>query len=237
MSRSVSRFIVTGALSLLFLLGAGNALAQNADPNSGGPTKNDYRLRVVEPLDGATITGSTVRVTVANALPQSLSGTSRTSDMPNPTYRIYLGNTLKGQLKRDENVLTIDNVSVGDQKLVVEALNASGEVIGRKEINFRTVASTSSAAIPSVPAAEEKPAAPSSSYSATTATTTTSAPSVVQSAPAPEPIPAREPAELPQTASSAPRTAFAGLGLIAVGLLAARKSKPAKSTPLNPSRG
>lgn len=229
MSRSVSRFIVTGALSLLFLLGAGNALAQNADPNSGGPTKNDYRLRVVEPLDGATITGSTVRVTVANALPPSLSGTSRTSDMPNPTYRVYLGNTLKGQLKRDENVLTIDNVAVGDQKLVVEALNVSGEVIGRKEINFRTVASTSSAALPSAPAAEEKPPASSSSYAATT--TTTSAPPVVQSAPVPEP------AELPQTASSAPRTAFAGLGLIAVGLLAARKSKPAKSTPLNPSRG
>lgn len=222
MSRSISRFIVVGAASLLFLLGAGSALAQNADPNSGGPTKNDYRLRVVEPLDGSTVTGSTVRVTVANALPQTLSEGSRTSDMPNASYRVYLGNTLKGQLKRDETVLTIENVSVGDQKLVVEALNTSGEVIGRKEVNFRTAALATSEAPPAAEAV-----APSSSY-ASTKTTTTSA-SVVQSAS--EPAPAIAPATLPQTASSAPRTALAGLGLIAVGLIAARKPKPAKLAP------
>src|SRR5262249_57875118 len=41
---------------------AAAALGQNADKNSAGPTKNDYRLRVVEPAEGATVTGPTVRV-------------------------------------------------------------------------------------------------------------------------------------------------------------------------------
>jgi hypothetical protein len=131
--------------------------------------------------------------------------------------RVYLGNTLKGELKRDENVLTIENVPVGSQRLVVEALNVSGEVIDRKEIRFQTVAASSATTSSSTPMTEQKP--------------TADAPPAAPAAPAPErvavPATAPEPAtavkELPHTASGAPRAAMAGLALILAGLLVSRK--------------
>jgi hypothetical protein len=228
MSRRVSRSIFLGALSLFLLLGASNVLGQNADKNSAGPTKNDFRLRIVEPIEGATVTGSTVRVTVANGMPRTLQGSSRTNDMPNPSFRVYLGNTLKGELKRDDNVLTIENVPVGSQKLVVEALNPSGEIIDRKEINFQTVASSSPAALSSIPTTEPKPAASSeqkpAASSAATSTTTTNPPPVIEPAPAPAPATSLKAKTLPKTASSAPRAGLAGLALVLAGLLVSRKA-------------
>jgi hypothetical protein len=218
MFRRISRPIFLGALSVLLLLGAGSVLGQNADQNSAGPTKNDFRLRVIEPLEGTTVTGSSVRVTVGNGIEQPLqkSSSTRTSDMPNPSFRVYLGNTLKGELKRDENVLTIEDVSAGSHKLVVEALNPSGEIIARKEVNFQTVASSSPAELSAIPTAEQKPA---------------TSRAVVEAAPAAPPAPAPAPATtldattLPQTASSAPRAGLAGLALILAGVLVSRKAK------------
>ena len=225
MSRRVSRFISTGALCAFLLLGTGYAIGQNADQTSAGPTKNDFRLKIVEPIEGATVTGSTVRVTMANAIQQSLQGSpqkgsARTSDMPNPSYRVYLGNTLRGELKRDDNVLTIENVPVGSQKLVVEALNTSGEVIDRKEVNFQTVAASSPAALSAIPAPEKKPAAPAAPPAMTS---TTANPPAAEAAPAPAAT--LEANTLPRTASSAPRAGLAGLGLILAGMLVSRKAK------------
>jgi hypothetical protein len=196
---------------VFLLLAAGLVLGQNADKNSAGPTKNDVQLRIVEPVEGATVVGSSVRVIVANRLPRTEESTG-TANMPNPSFRVYLGNTLKGELKRDENVLTIENVSVGSQRLVVEAMNSSGEVIDRKEIRFQTVATSPATASSSTPMTEQKP--------------TSYAPPPVASAPEPVAAPAPEPMTakaLPQTASAAPRAALAGLALILAGLLVSRK--------------
>src|ERR1700693_919806 len=43
---------------------AGMVVAQNADQNTGGPTRNTLQLRLIEPAEGATISGDSVRVTV-----------------------------------------------------------------------------------------------------------------------------------------------------------------------------
>lgn len=198
--------------AMALLLGAGLALGQNADKNSSGPTKNDFRLRVIEPVEGGTVVGTSVRVSVANQVPQPTQEATGTDNMPNPSFRIYLGNTLKGEIKRDENVLTIDNVPAGSQKLVIEAMNSSGEIVDRKEINFKTVPATSEAASSSTSTTGLKPM-PSS------------APAVAPKASAPVPAPAPDIAmsALPHTASSAPRAGLAGFILIAVGLLVSRK--------------
>ena len=37
--------------AIALVLASSLAFAQNADPNTAGPTKNDYRLRVVEPAE------------------------------------------------------------------------------------------------------------------------------------------------------------------------------------------
>lgn len=197
-------------VAVALLLGAGLAFGQNAGNKSAGPTGNDFRLRVIEPVEGGTVVGTTVRVTVSNEVPQPTQEATGTSNMPNPSFRIYLGNTLKGELKRDENVMTIDNVPAGSQKLVIEAMNSSGEIVDRKEINFRTVPETSAAVSSPAPATEFKPM-PSSAP-----------PRAREVAAAPAPV--LDQSTLPHTASSAPRAALAGIALVLAGLLVSRKA-------------
>lgn len=216
MFRGPFRFVFLATLSVLVLLGVRGAFAQNADQNTAGPTKNDFRLRIVEPREGATIAGGTVQVTVTNVIGQSTQKNASTSDMPNPSYRIYLGNTLMGEMKRDQNVFTMENIPAGSHKLVVQALNPSGEIIGRKEVNFRTVKTGAPASVESRP----------EHVAAATETTTAAAnpPPATEAAPAPAyTYGDSKPAELPKTASSAPGAALAGLGLILAGLMVSRK--------------
>jgi hypothetical protein len=210
-------------VAISLLLGAGLAFGQNADNKSAGPTKNTFRLRVIEPVEGGTVVGTTVRVTVSNEVPQPTQEARGTNNMPNPSFRIYLGNTLKGEIKRDENVLTIDNVPAGSQKLVIEAMNSSGEIVDRKEINFNTVPATSAAVSSSAPTTELKPM-PSSAPPSAPAASAPPAPLAREVVTAPAPAPAIDMSTLPHTASSAPRAALAGIALILAGLLVSRKT-------------
>ena len=205
-------------VALSLLLGAGLALGQNAGNKSAGPTQNTFRLRVVEPVEGGTVVGTTVRVTVSNEVPQPTQEAKGTNNMPNPSFRVYLGNAVVGEIKRDENVLTIDNVPAGSQKLVIEAMNSSGEIVDRKEINFKTVPVTSAAVASSAPTTEFKPVPASAPPSAPKAA---AAPAAREVAPAPAPDVAMT--TLPHTASSAPRAALAGMALVLAGLFVSRK--------------
>jgi hypothetical protein len=210
-------------LALAFFAVAGMSLAQNADKNTAGPTKNDLRLRVTEPAEGSTVVGTSVRVTVDyNRAPfGSGQGTKfGEANFPPAKFDVFLDNKLVQTLTTGEsNIATIESVPAGSHKIVVLAKNLSGEVIDRKEINF--VSTPEVAATNPPPAAAPAPATtietqappppPASSYSSRT---TQPAPS------APEP-----PATMPQTASSAPRLALAGLALAFVGLVLSRKAR------------
>ena len=211
MLKKTSGFIVALACFTV----AAVALAQNADQNTGGPTRNTLQLRLIEPAEGATITGNSVRVTVGyNDRAFGAEEGTRFGDanFPQPRFDVYLDNSLKATLKGTEsNSATIDNVSPGSHKIAVLALNVSGEVIDRKEIGFTatpetTMASASTMSAAPAPAAAPPPA-PAPGY---------------QTAPAP---PAPMETTLPQTASSAPRFALGGLFLVAGGLLLSRKTR------------
>jgi LPXTG-motif cell wall-anchored protein len=206
---------------MALMLGAGLALGQNAGNKSSGPTQNTFRLRVIEPIEGGTVVGSAVRVTVSNEVPQPTQEARGTNNMPNPSFRVYLGNTLKGEIKRDENVLTIDNVPAGSQKLVIEAMNSSGEIVDRKEINFQTVAAASAAVASSAPTTELRPMPSAPPRSASTAPE----PPAPAIATAPAAAPEVDRTTLPQTASSAPSSALAGVALVLAGLLVSRKRR------------
>ena len=138
MRGKTSGFIVALALFAV----AGMVVAQNADQNSGGPTKNTLKLRLVEPLEGASITGSSVRVAVDYN--HTVFGTGQgtkfgEANFPQPRFDVYLDNTLKITLKGTEsNTTVIDNVPAGTHKVVVVALNVSGEIIDRKEVSVTT---------------------------------------------------------------------------------------------------
>ena len=210
----------SGLIAALALFAvAGMAVAQNADQNSGGPTKNTLKLRLVEPLEGASITGTSVRVAVDYN--HNVFGTGQGTkfgegNFPQPRFDVYVDNTLKITLKGTEsNTTVIENVPAGTHKITVVALNVSGEIIDRKEVSVTNSpmvvaegATTTMAAAPApAPApAYQPPPAPAPVY---------------QPAPAP---PAPVEATLPKTASSSPRMALLGLALVAAGLLIGRKA-------------
>ena len=194
---------------------AGVALAQSADKNTGGPTANTLQLRLTEPAEGATITGTQVRVGVAynmTGFGQGQGTKFGEANFPQPTFDIFLDNDLKATLKGTEaNVAFIENVPPGNHKIVVMAKNVSGEVIDRKEVGITTV--------PAVAAMAE--------------TTTTTFVERTEPAPPPPPAPVTieapppppAPVELPTTGTAYPQMAAAGLALALVGLTLARKAR------------
>lgn len=212
-------------LAALAVAGAGGAaaLAQNADPNTAGPTKNDYRMRVVEPASGAVVAGPTIRVVVdTRTMPEVGSEKKDTNSMPRPDVKVFLDNEVKGTLKAEQNVLTIENVPTGDHKLVLVATNRSGEIIDRQEVPFRsepeTTARVAAAPAPApapayrepapAPETHARPASPPvSTYETRTTTTRQETTST-----------------LPKTASSDPLLVVGGLALIAAGLYARRST-------------
>jgi hypothetical protein len=136
MTRSKSAFaaLVLGAAAVI-------ALGQNADRNSAGPTKNDYRLRVVEPAEGAVVAGSTVRIVVNTEIPADIGEEKRdVNSMPRPDVDVFLDDENKGTMRDANNVLTIDGVAQGEHKIILLAKNRANEIIDRKEIHFSSTA-------------------------------------------------------------------------------------------------
>jgi len=223
-------------------------LAQNADKNSAGPTKNDYRLRVVEPREGATVTG-TVKVVVDTRIPAEVGDEKRdVNSMPRPRIDVFVDNTNMGTLEADQNVLELPNVPAGAHKLVLVAKNQSSEIIDRKEINFTsseavasntmsntTSSTTSSNTYTAPPPAPAPPApAPSSTYTAPStstytapSTSTSTAPSTTYQSTAPSTSSTTASRTtrhtLPKTGSSDGLVAISGLGLLAAGYALSRR--------------
>ncbi len=134
-----TRFAVAAFVASAF---AAVALGQNADKNSAGPTRNDYRLRVVEPAEGGVIAGSTVRVVVNTEIPAEGGDTRRdVNSMPRPDVDVFLDDQLKGTMRDAQNVLEIESVTAGPHKLVLLAKNRANEIIDRKAIQFSSTAS------------------------------------------------------------------------------------------------
>jgi hypothetical protein len=182
--------------TLVALCAAGAiAQAQRAGLNPAVPTRNDYRLRLLEPAEGATLTGSSVRVVVSTEIPgQPREGRATgSSEMPRPDVPVYLDGEEKGVLGEEQNVLTVENVAPGSHAITVLAKNRSGEVIDRREI--RVVSVSESAANSS--------AGPAKSESA------------------PQQSSAAEPS-VPKTGTFYPLIAGAGTGLLITGLLLRR---------------
>ena len=228
MRRRISGLIAAIAIFAV----AGAAWAQNADPNTGGPTKNTLKLRLVEPIEGASIAGTSVRVAVDynKTVFGTGSGTKfGEADFPQPRFDVFLDNTRVATLKGSEaNTTVLENVPMGTHKIVIVALNVSGEVIDRKEVSVTTTATTT--------IAEKTTTTTSTMATAPAPAPAAPAPAPEPPAPAPAPAPAYVPppapapaapveSALPRTASSSPRMALFGLALVAAGMLVSRKTR------------
>lgn len=214
-------------------------LGQNADKNSAGPTKNDYRLKVVEPAEGAAITGPTVRVVVDTSVREQLDGEKvDVNSMPRPSVDVFLDGTRRGTMKDVENVIEIDNVSPGPHKLALVAKNKANEIIDRKEITFSSTSSSvaganSSGTTSAAPAPAESTyrspatppdtslAGPTSSYNPPSSSSTYSPPQTTSTT---ETAERRARAQVPDTASNDGALALAGGALLIGAALLRRRS-------------
>jgi LPXTG-motif cell wall-anchored protein len=236
------KVLTTMAAAAVALLIAGAVTAQNADPNTGGPTKNTLRLRLVEPREGAQITGSSIRVAVdynRTVFGEGQGTKFGNSNYPQPRFDVYLDGKLQETLKGGEkNVADVANVPPGAHKIAVVAKNVSGEIIDRAEVSVTNVAGVStaeastatttseqpapSAAAPPPP---EPPAATADTSRSSMSSSTTSSTSSTSTAPAaaPDTTSTSTSNSLPRTASNAPAAALLGVTLLAAGLYVSRR--------------
>ena len=199
------RHLKTIAAAVLGLAAAAFVWAQNANVYGGGPTHNDYRLKIMQPVEGATVTGPTVQVIVNTEIQGDNDVRRDVNTMPRPDVQVFLDDSRQGRMRDENNIVTLENVTPGPHKLTFLAINRAGEVFDRKEISFVAVAPP--AQPPNVTVYKPRPVPP-----------TAPVPAAV---PPPAP-PAPAPVEMPKTATADPLYAAAGLALIAGGLLARR---------------
>ena len=198
------RHLKTIAAAVLVLAAASFVWAQNAKVYGGGPTGNDYRLKIIQPVEGAKMTGPTLQVIVDTEIPGETDVRRDTNSMPRPDVQVFLDDSRQGRMRDENNIVTLENVTPGPHKLTFLAINRAGEVFDRKEVSFVAVAPP--AQPPNVTVQNPRPVPPAP------------APAAV---PPPAP-PAPAPVQMPKTATADPLYAAAGLALVAGGLLARR---------------
>ena len=217
--RKISTLALAGVLCV-----AGWAAAQNADQNTAGPSKNQLKLRLTEPREGAQISGSTIRVAVDynTTIFGAGQGTKfGEKNFPMPLFDVYVDNTLKQTLKGGEsNVAVIEGIPPGRHKVVVMAKNISNEIIDRAEVNVTNTEATVSSTVAPAPAPAE-----TTTYSSDTSAPAPPPPSAPVRSYATDTTPTRQSDTLPTTGSSAPDAAVLGLALVAGGLWIARRAR------------
>jgi hypothetical protein len=196
------------ALSTLIVFSlAAFAVAQNADKNSAGPTKNDYRLRVLQPVEGAKITGKTVQVVVDRTVPAERDVPTDVNSMPRPLIDVFLDEKFQSSMPSDANVVDLEKVAPGPHTITILAKTRSGEVIDRKVIAIVAMAE----AAPKPAVVEKAPVAPPPPAPAV-------APPPEPAAPAAEPSTPAAVKKMPRTATSQPLLAIAGVVLVLGGI-------------------
>jgi LPXTG-motif cell wall-anchored protein len=178
---------------------AGLALAQNAGDKTGGPTRNDYRLHVMQPAEGSTVTGDRIQVIVDTEIPSERDTRQDVNSMPRPDVDVFVDGMFRETMRDEKNVVNVYNVQPGQHTIVLLALNRSREIIDRKEIHVEVVAPP----VAQAPRPIEQPRvapAPAPAY-----------------VPPPAP-PAVETAPLPKTGTADPLLGAAGVALVLGGL-------------------
>lgn len=222
--KKISQLTLAGILCL-----APFSVAQNADQNTAGPSRNQLKLRLTEPREGAEISGSTIRVTVdynKTSFGEGQGTKFGEKNFPMPSFDVYIDNTLKQTLRGGEsNVAVINDIPSGKHKIVVMAKNMSNEIIDRAEVN---VTNTEVVAATTAPTADANRSSASSNSTDTTPSSS-SMPSRAYDTGASQSATTSDTtsrgSSMPRTASNAPEAALIGLALVAGGLLIARRAR------------
>ena len=180
---------------------------------STAPTSNSFRIKVMEPVEGATIEGPNFNIVLG--LPRATPpGTAVSSDERKasltPNYQIWVDGKDYGNLPIGQNVLNVQGVPTGPHKIVIAAKNTAGELIDRKEFSV----TTTPIVVAQTEVKKEPAPAPAPAYVP---------PPAMETAPAPAPP---EPVQttLPRTGTFYPLVAVAGFVLFGAGLALRFKS-------------
>jgi len=195
------RHLKTIAAVILGLAAATFVWAQNSKSVGGAPTADYYRLKIVQPVEGAKVLGPTIQVIVDTEIPGDTDVRRDVNSMPRPDVQVFLDDSRQGRMRDENNAVTLENVVPGPHKLTFLAVNRAGEVFDRKEIHFMAVAPP--AQPENVTHYNPRPIPPP--------------PPVAAAAPPAEPA-----TVMPKTATADPLYAAAGLVLLAGGLVARR---------------
>lgn len=199
-------FLAVAALAV-----AGWSFAQLPGGYSDAPTDADYRMTILEPTEGATINGTEIVIEMSKpwVTKGTQSSVSKQRDILTPLFQVWVDGKDFGDLPTGSTAFTARNIPYGQHKIVVLAKNRAGDVVDRKEINVTTQAVGATTEM-----ATTQPAAPQPAVAAAPP----APPAPEPAAPAPSAPAPSTPKTLPQTGSSAPTAAVAGLGLLALGL-------------------
>ena len=195
---------------------AATALAQQPPlKQSGGPTSDEARIRIVEPSEGAVLVGNDFNLVIHDQ--QFPSGTAVSADAQRdavrPVYQLFVDDKDQGNVPMSNNVVAVHTTTFGPHKVILLAKNGAGQLIDRKELNVVTREETASAStapakpetamMSRVAAAPEAPAPAPVAPSTMTATATSDT--------------------LPATGSNYPAAALAGVALFATGAVLRRR--------------
>lgn len=201
-----SRFRLMG-LAILAVAAAAVAVAQNAGDKTSGPTRNDYRLKVVQPVEGGRVVGSALEVVVDTEIPAERDEPRRdVNSMPRPDVLVFLDDSRQGRMRDENNIVSLQGLIPGPHTLVFMAMNRSGEVIDRKEVHIVVVEAPGPAPVAKRRVPPPAPAPP---------------PVEEPKAEAPAPVAVTE---MPKTGTSNGVLALAGLALLGAGLAIRRFS-------------
>jgi len=120
-------------LAAILLGAAAAAQGQDASRTSG----TGYRLRVFEPVEGASLSTTAVRVRL-ELVPRAGEDApaKNATPTPRPQIDLFLDNAPAATLKEGESAVVLERVAPGTHTLLVTASDSSGAVVERKEVHF-----------------------------------------------------------------------------------------------------
>ncbi len=131
-----SRLLTALALALATMLG--RAFAENFG-GTAADRAGDERIHVLAPLEGSTVSDSTIRVAFEVSKGSNKAGPRRKASRPE--IYVFLDDILRAKTTDWQTELKLDGVTPGSHEVVLFIKSPTGAIIARKEVHFAAVAS------------------------------------------------------------------------------------------------
>jgi hypothetical protein len=129
--------LVRGTGRMPAILFAAFAAAAVSAQESSRSLGTGYRLRLIEPTEGATLSSTAVRVTTELTPRDGERAPARNATpTPPPRLDLFLDGAAVGTMKEDQSTVVLQGVAPGTHALLVTASDSSGAVVDRAGVHF-----------------------------------------------------------------------------------------------------